>query len=100
MRVRRFNVDARDLDTWVPLQIRVAEGMRLSIDEQISWWRSGVNSSELYSFLRDKQENFRATFFGPYLFGTTFFGSLIHPSRSVLIPCLHDESYAYLETVR
>ena len=28
------------------------------------------------------------------MFGTTYYGSQIHPEKSILIPCLHDESYA------
>lgn len=99
VRVHRFSVDERDLETWVPLQIRVAENMLLSIEEQIKWWHSGVNSTPLYDYIRQNAERYRALYFGPYLFGTTFFGSLVAPEKSVLIPCLHDESYAYLETV-
>jgi glycosyltransferase involved in cell wall biosynthesis len=34
--------------------------------------------------------------FIPYMFGTTYYGSQIHPEKSILIPCLHDESYAHL----
>ena len=34
------------------------------------------------------------------IFGTTYAGSAIHPDHSVLIPCLHDESYAYLSCYR
>jgi len=30
------------------------------------------------------------------MFGTTFFGSKVCPEKSILIPCLHDESYAYM----
>ena len=43
---------------------------------------------------------FDAVFFAPYLFATTFFGALIHPHKSVLIPCLHDEHYAYLDIMQ
>jgi glycosyltransferase involved in cell wall biosynthesis len=31
------------------------------------------------------------------MFGTTYYGSLIHPEKTVLIPCLHDEGYAYMK---
>jgi glycosyltransferase involved in cell wall biosynthesis len=31
------------------------------------------------------------------MFGTTYYGSRICPGRSILIPCLHDESYAYMD---
>ena len=38
--------------------------------------------------------------FIPYLYGTTFFGSQIHPERTILIPCLHDEGYAKMSLVK
>src|SRR5207244_6240063 len=37
--------------------------------------------------------------FLPYLFGTTLLGAQIDPRRSILIPCLHDEAFAYLRLV-
>ena len=38
--------------------------------------------------------------FIPYLYGTTFFGCQIHPNRSVMIPCLHDEGYAKMNLMK
>ncbi len=98
--VSRFPVDARSLDIWVPLQIRISEGMLLTPDEQLQWLEHGVNSSALYAELHRRSSEFAACFFAPYLFGTTFFGSLVDPGRSVLIPCLHDEHYAYVDVIR
>ncbi|HUE38527.1 MAG TPA: glycosyltransferase family 4 protein, partial [Candidatus Binatia bacterium] len=40
-----------------------------------------------------------ALFFLPYLFGTTLLGAHVDRTRSVLIPCLHDEPFAYLKLV-
>ena len=98
--VRRFLVDNRNLERWVPLQIRISEGLELSLDEQLEWMSEGVNSSGLYDFLARESQRFDALFFAPYLFGTTFYGSLVAPERSVLIPCLHDESYAYVDIIQ
>lgn len=100
VRVQRFPVDARNLDVWVPLQIRISEGMLLTTDEQLAWLENGVNSGALYAELKRRATQFDACFFAPYLFGTTFFGSLVEPSRSVLIPCLHDEHYAYVDVIQ
>ncbi len=98
--VRRFKVDARDLDLWVRHQISISEGMRLSVEQQLDWMAEGVNSSALYQYIRDRESDFDAIFFAPYLFGTTFFGALSCPQKALLIPCLHDECYAYLEIMR
>lgn len=97
--VLRFSVDTRNLDVWVPLQTRISEGLQLSIDEQLTWMRESVNSQGLYAYIAAHGREFDALFFAPYLFGTTFWGSLIQPERAVLIPCLHDEAYAYLEVI-
>jgi glycosyltransferase involved in cell wall biosynthesis len=32
---------------------------------------------------------------GPYLFGLVYAASRIHPEKTLLIPCLHDEPFAY-----
>jgi glycosyltransferase involved in cell wall biosynthesis len=96
---RRFEVDERNLESWIPNQIAIAEGMRLPLEKQLDWMAESVNSSDLYRYIADKGDRFDLMFFAPYLFGTTFWGSMIHPQRSVLIPCLHDESYAYTEVV-
>jgi glycosyltransferase involved in cell wall biosynthesis len=58
-----------------------------------------VNSSALYRYILQVADSFDAIFFIPYLFGTTFWGSLLRPDKSYLIPCLHDESYAYTDVV-
>lgn len=97
--VHRFNVDDRDLEEWVPLQIQISEGIRISLEDQLKWLSQSVNSSDLYAYLAQHSRTYDAIFFAPYLFGTTFWGSLIDPKRSILIPCLHDESYAYLDVM-
>ena len=81
----RFKVDERDLDTWIPIQL--------------AWMKESVNSQDLYRHIAQHAASFDALFYGPYLFGTTLWGALIAPERSILIPCLHDESYAYQEVV-
>ncbi|MCB0335169.1 MAG: hypothetical protein KDD62_02655, partial [Bdellovibrionales bacterium] len=94
---RRFPVDARDLEVWIPKQISIAEGMNLPIEDQLDWMQESVNSKALYEHIALHADDFDALFFVPYLFGTTFWGSLIRPDKSYLIPCLHDESYAYTD---
>jgi glycosyltransferase involved in cell wall biosynthesis len=99
VRVRRFPVHERDLGAWIPVQCAIHEGRQISVDEQLLWLQESVNSGELYRYLHQNGDRFDVLLFGPYLFGTTFWGSMIHPHKSVLIPCLHDEAYAYLDCV-
>jgi glycosyltransferase involved in cell wall biosynthesis len=73
--------------------------MLLPVRDQLRWMEESVNSSALYRHLSARAAHYDALFFAPYLFGTTFWGSLIAPERSCLIPCLHNEAYAYLDIV-
>ncbi|NMC62717.1 MAG: glycosyltransferase family 4 protein [SAR324 cluster bacterium] len=98
--VKRFSVNERNLELWIPHQIAISEGLKLSVNAQLDWMTNGVNSNSLYEHIKKEAAHFHAIFFAPYLFGTTFFGSLICPERSILIPCLHDEHYAYTEIVQ
>ena len=97
--VRRFRVDDRNLDIWIPKQIAISQGMRLSVDDQLDWMREGVNSTALYEEILRRESEFEKIFFAPYLFSTTFWGSLMLTEKAVLIPCLHDENYAYLDVI-
>jgi glycosyltransferase involved in cell wall biosynthesis len=99
VRVIRFPVNERNLDAWIPIQVAIHEGKQVAADEQLVWMKESVNSDPLYQYLANEGHRFDAIFFGPYLFGTTFWGSMIHPAKSILIPCLHDEAYAYLDTI-
>lgn len=97
--VNRYPVDKRDLNVWIPNQISIHEGLNPGLNAQLDWLQESVNSSELYSYIAQNADDFDSIFFGPYLFGTTFWGSLIRPDKSILVPCLHDENYSYLETI-
>jgi len=98
--VRRFPVDPRDLEVWIPKQINISEGMNLALEDQLAWMAEGVNSQELYEHIALAADDFDAIFFGPYLFATTFWGALVRPDKSYLIPALHNESYAYTEVIQ
>jgi glycosyltransferase involved in cell wall biosynthesis len=97
--VRRFPVDERDLETFIRAEQKMGCGERLSVREQLDWMGSSVNSGALYQHISGNGRQFDLLIFAPYLFATTFWGALIHPERSVLIPCLHDEAYAYQEVI-
>jgi glycosyltransferase involved in cell wall biosynthesis len=100
LKVYRYGVDARDLNIWIPHQINIHEGINPGLNAQLDWLEHSVNSSGLYQHIATRQEEYDALFFAPYLFGTTFWGSLINPDKSILIPCLHDENYSYLESMK
>lgn len=100
--VRRFPIDsrARDSARYHALHLRLIRNERLSVEEQYEWVHHSAHSPELYAYLETHGTEFDFLIFIPYLFGTTYYGSAIHPTRSVLWLCLHDEIYAYLTPTR
>ncbi|MBO0899867.1 glycosyltransferase family 4 protein [Cellulomonas sp. zg-ZUI222] len=97
MRVRRFTVDPGGSPERAELEARILRGERLTITEQQRWMNGGMRSPELYHYLLDHADDYRALVFTPYPFWVTYACSQVAPSRSVLWTCLHDEPYAYLE---
>jgi glycosyltransferase involved in cell wall biosynthesis len=98
--VRRFPVGARDVSRFLSLQQRIDLQEPISLGEQMDWLGESVVSPALFGHLRDRGDEYELIFFAPYLFGTTFWGALVRPERSVLIPCLHDEPFAHLPVFR
>jgi len=97
--IHRFLVDPRNLDAWIPIQLALHDGQKIATEDQLTWMAESVSSRALYAHIARHAKEFDALFFGPYLFGTTFWGSLIAPQKSILIPCLHDEAYAYQDVI-
>lgn len=95
--VRRFPVDERDLEVFISAEHQLQQGRALSPSRQLDWLENSVNSKALYRHIHTHGQSYDAMFFAPYLFATSFWGAMIYPERSVLLPCLHDEAYAYFE---
>jgi glycosyltransferase involved in cell wall biosynthesis len=97
--VHRFPLDhlRRNEKSYHTLHARLIGHERLSLEEQLEWVANSAHSPALYSHLKACGRTYDFLIFIPYLFGTTLCGAAIHPDRSVLWPCLHDEVYAYLE---
>ena len=97
--VRRFPVRARNTKAFDAVNLRLMHNLPLTAAEEAVYMREMIHSPAMYAFIRNHGEG-RIFLFIPYMFGTTYAGSALHPDRSVLIPCLHDESYAYLSYYR
>jgi glycosyltransferase involved in cell wall biosynthesis len=95
--IRRFPVRKRDTTHFDKINYKLMHGLKISSEEEKTFMREMVNSPGLYSYIAEHGEDYDYFLFIPYMFGTTYYGSLIHPEKSVLIPCLHDESYAYMD---
>lgn len=78
---------------------RVQLGERVSYEDQYTWV-NGLRVPELFHHLVAEASNYRAIVFCPYMSWATVACSAIAPERTVVIPCLHDETYAYLDLFR
>jgi O-antigen biosynthesis protein len=98
--VRRFLVDKLDLGQVHRTAAKALAGERVPYDEQIAFIRQNCSSQALYEHLREHEDEFACVIFAPYLFGTTYWGIQAIPEKAVLLPCLHDEPYAYFTLYR
>jgi glycosyltransferase involved in cell wall biosynthesis len=101
LRVMLFPVDEdRDIPAFLRAQKAISTGRGVSQDEQDTWLQNNVNSSELCRHLEQHGDVYDHIVAGPYLFGLIFAAAQIHPARTFLVPCLHDEPFAYLPAFR
>ena len=97
--VHRFPVGERSQERYEALRPLILDGRATYLDE-LEWLANSVWAPELDRFIERSGRDYDLIVYSPYLFGTTVWGAFIHPERSALLPCLHDEGYARLETVR
>ena len=107
--LHRFPVDSRDrvafnrANTVLTTMPRIGlRGDRSVLDpvQTRAFVNENINSSALLDHLRAFGTSYDAVIFVPYLYGPTLAGVPLVADRAFLIPCVHDESYAYIEPVR
>lgn len=105
--VRRFAVKRRDqrrfdrINRYLMFEARGRPGTSpLSAAEERTYIDEQIRCPSLIDHLREHGEGYDAFVFMPYMFTTTVCGVEAVGERSVIIPALHDESYAYMEIYR
>ena len=99
--VRRFPVrECRDIESYSASNNRIYRNASFTIEDEEVYFREDINSEEMYAFIRKNKDKYRAFIFIPYMYGITYNGSACCEEKSVLIPCLHDESYAYMRVLK
>jgi glycosyltransferase involved in cell wall biosynthesis len=94
--VRRFPSDATDLEAYHSVAGKAfADPLTVSYAEQQLFVRNSIHSQPLYEFLGANAQRYRCCIVAPYLFGTSYRASQIMRDRTLHIPCLHDEAFAY-----
>jgi glycosyltransferase involved in cell wall biosynthesis len=106
--VRRFAVDARRADAFErandiilsrPLSYYRSGPASTPADVEDDFVNEGINSGAAIDALGDELDEFDAVLVLPYLYGLVLAAIETARSRAILVPCLHDEPYAYLPTV-
>lgn len=98
--VRRFPVRPRDTKVFDQINIKFMGNQPVTYKEEEIFQREMVNSPQLYRYIRENKNEYAAFAFIPYMFGTTYYGVQQCYEKAVLIPCLHDEAYAYMKIFR
>jgi glycosyltransferase involved in cell wall biosynthesis len=62
--------------------------------------RRMIRSAALLDYMAEHREDYDAFVMIPYMFSMTVEGCLLAGARAMLIPCLHDERYAYMHIYR
>jgi len=97
--VRRFAADARDGALFSRLYDILASGRLLAPSEERLFIENSINSRALCEFIEQNRRRYCFLFL-PYLYGTTYFGVEASGGRAVVVPCLHNETAAYLSIFR
>jgi len=78
----------------------ILAGKKVSIQDQQLWVNDSLRCPEMWHHVFDNGDRYRALIFAPYMFWTTYAVAQIHPSKSIIMPCLHDEAPARLDIFR
>ena len=99
--VHFFSVDAdRDASAFLEAQAQIDCGGAVPTQIEETWIKHSVNSRALCDYLKAHGGDFDRILAGPYLFGVTYHAAQIWPEKTFLVPCLHDEVFAYLSIMR
>lgn len=107
--IRRFKVDGRDRVAFsransALLALRRDELRRdrppLPLEKSRAFVTESIRSRAMLRHLEKHGSSYDAVIFVQYLYGTILEGLPLAADRAFLVPCLHDEAYAYLDEVR
>lgn len=97
--VRRFKVGGRDKAAFDAVNAELMRGRVVSAESAATYIHNLFTCPDLYAHIAARRDDYLFVFI-PYMFPTTVFGAAVAPARSAVIPCLHDEAYAYLDIYR
>ena len=100
IKIKRFKVRKRDNKKFDNVNALLMQGKRINFEEEQIFFQEMIRSIDLENYIEENLDNYSLFCFIPYMFGTTYWGVKKAKNKSVLIPCLHDEAYAYMESLK
>ncbi len=98
--VRRFEADSRDTAAFDQVNGKICRGERITREEEELFMREMVNSKAMYAYLQKHEAEYEAFVGIPYMFGPVYQTARMFPKKTLLIPCFHDEGYAYMSVFK
>src|SRR2546421_691092 len=98
--LRRFPAIPPAVEERDALGRRILLGLPLSYDDQCRWINATLRVPALFRYLLEHADRYQAIVASPYLSWITVACVDVAPERTVLMPCVHDESYAHLDLFR
>lgn len=105
IKVLRFKADEVDRDIFGPINeqfmsMNELDKYQLAEDDEDYFFKRMAPSTALMDYIRKNLDSYDCFIFLPYLFFPAIYGTKICGNKSILIPCLHDEGYAYSRPVK
>jgi glycosyltransferase involved in cell wall biosynthesis len=100
VRIHRFPMVHRARRSALRAQMAIQEGRIPPMDEQVNWLSLQFTVPALFEHLLRFGDRYDAVVFSPYMFWTTSVCMPAVAERAVVMPCLHDETYARLDVLR
>lgn len=98
--VRRFKVRKRNEDEYNRVNLKLYHNQPVTLEEEEIYFREDINSPDMYDYISKNRDKYEFFIFMPYMYGPIYNGSQYCPDNCLMIPCFHDESYAYMKLMR
>ena len=98
--IKRFKVRRGNHDIFGRINNKLLHNVTPSLAEEHAFIEEIVRSTDLEEYIKNHAEEYSLFIYIPYMFGTTYHGVMACPQKAVIIPCLHDENYAYMSVYK
>ena len=100
IKVKRFKVQKRNTKAFDKINAKLMKNQKITLEEEEFFFKEMIRSTDLEDYIEQNLDDYSLFCFIPYMFGTTYWGIKKAKQKSVMIPCLHNESYAYMKLLK